>query len=556
MVSGTPIERRSTGDNDSTIQTFWSNTPVDPLGQAVPPFGFNVPMFTTFGGTINYYGQDPQAVFTSQNSPFVRFEFTANTESFSGATEIVHDIYKLKFEDFSAYNPEFDKLGSTLNVDDDIIFEEEEIIENGVRTVRTTNKRIKKSATTEQFERVDIRTFEEIQTFLDTPYISITSGTSGFTSVIYDFFPGQTSKLPLSSTIIGGGDNTSEPFKRILFEDKGQYFLDTTFKFNQTDQNGYSEEQQLFIGGRDVASNISGVSESTFFGIEDGSILNYDVDYEQTTTYRTASPVSAISAGTFSGITVRGYYFTYFTVPNKPMFENPILSGTLETFSPQIFFSNVDDGDRYLVEVTYAINDTSFSGQTFRYDIDKILNEEGIQRAEIPLKTASDFRYRVGNIKALRNLFGVEQLVVSFSDSLTGRTQEEPAAIFVKSQTDSPYTGELPDFVIPPSITAENSGSYILSGTVIGSTVTGATVQLLIPGGGSLSAMTDTSGSYSFSGLQRGSYTVLVDYRGYRTNSEFIDINESRINNIDIEILWSNVFDTWDSKKDDLMGPK
>lgn len=552
MVSGTPIERRSTGDNNSTIQTFWSNALVKPAGQSVAPFIFNVPQFTTFGGTINYYGQDPQAVFTSQNSPFIRFSFTSNTASLSGQTQVVHDIYKLKFEDFSAYNPDFEKIISTQDVNDDIISEEEEIIENGIKTVRTVNRRVKKSATTEQFEKKDIRTFEEIQTFLDTPYISISSGATELGQT-YDFFPGQFTKLPLSSTTAGGGNQTSEPFKRILFEDRGQYFVDTTFKFNYNKGSNFSDEQRLFIGGRDLPTDISGTSENTFFGVTDGGLLNYDVDYSSTTTYKTSSLVSAISAGTFSGITVKGYFFTYFTVPNKPKFERPIVSGAMETFSPQIYFSNVDDGDRYIIEVTYGVINSGFTGTTFKYDVSKNL-VDGIQRAEIPLKTASNFRYRIGNVKFIKNIFGVEQQIISFSDSLTGRTQEQPASTFVRSQTDSPFTGDLPEFVIPPSITVENGGSFSLSGVVSGSTVTGATMQLIAPGGEATILTTDLTGAYTFTGLTAGDYVLYTIYRGYRTKIQSVSISKNAARNVNMEILWSNPYETWSDKAKQLMG--
>lgn len=557
MLSGTPIQRRSTGDNSSTIQTFWSNAIIPDASSIVEPFIFNLPQFTTVGGTQNYYGQDPGAVFTSQNSPFIRFNFSANTESFSGSSQIVHEIYKLKHEDFIAFNPDFQKLDSKLNVDDDVITEEEVIVENGVKTIRSVSKKIRKSATTEQYAKVDLLTFEDIQTFLDTPYITITSGTSGFTSLVYDFFPGQFTKLELSATTAGDGDNTSEPFKRVLFEDKGQYFVDTTFTFDYTAPNGYYDREGLYIDSRDneISEELTGTTEDVSNEVNEGGLLNYSAQYDQVTRFKTASDVSFISAGTFSGITVRGYFFTYFTVPNKPEFEKPIVSGTMETFSPQIYFSNVDDGDRYMVEVTYGVSNTVFSGSTFKYNIDKDLTD-GIQRAEIPLKTASNFRYRVGNVKLIKNIFGVEQQIISFSDSLTGRTQEQPAATFVRSQTDSPFTSVVPELVVPPSIEIENSGSYMLSGTVSGSTVTGATIQLVNEGGYATSAATDLVGNYSFSGLTRGVYTLFIEYRGYKTNSQNIDLNNSIVNNVNIEILWDNEFDTWSSKENDLMGPK
>jgi len=553
MLSGSPIQRRSTGDQNSTIQTFWSNALVDPGYPYVEPFIFDLPEFTTFGGTLNYYGQDHSAVFTSQNTPFIRFNFSANTSSFSGSTEIVHDIYKLKYEDFKAYNPDFTKINSSLNVDSDTVEEEEIIIENGIKTVRSVSRKLKKSATTDQYQKVDIVTFDALQQFLDTPYIKITSGTSGFTSYVYDFYPGQFTKLPFSATTFGDGDYTSEPYKRILFEDKSQYFVDTSFTFDQNDPKGYSDEQRLFVSGRDNPEDAGSVSQNVFAGLPDGDALAYDYDYSRTTRFQTSTTPTTIESGVFSGVTVRGYFFTYFTVPNKPEFERPLISGPISTFSPQLYFSNVSDGDRYMVEVTYNINDTAFSGTTFKYNIDKELTD-GIQRAEIPLKTASSFIYRIGNVKLIRNIFGVEQQIISFSDNLTGVTQSQPAAVFVRSQTDSPFSSELPELVTPPSITVENSGSYIISGLVTGSIVTGATVQLINEEGSTLSATTDLVGNYYFSDLTRGSYVLFVDYRGYKTNSQNITLNNSLVNNVDIEILWGNTYDTWGDKQGDLMG--
>ena len=87
------------------VRSFYSNKFVNVFENKIRTLSFDVPKFTTLGGSLNYYSQDPEMLFTNVNTPFIRYVFTANTHSLSGAVEIIHKTYKLDFNTYKRYLP-------------------------------------------------------------------------------------------------------------------------------------------------------------------------------------------------------------------------------------------------------------------------------------------------------------------------------------------------------------------------------------------------------------------------------------------------------------------
>ena len=83
------------GGDLSNAQIFYSNRWIEKEVGETSLFAYDTPMYTTIGGTLNYYGQDINSIFTNTYRPSIRFNFSANTDSFGTGTTIVHNIYKI-----------------------------------------------------------------------------------------------------------------------------------------------------------------------------------------------------------------------------------------------------------------------------------------------------------------------------------------------------------------------------------------------------------------------------------------------------------------------------
>ncbi|MEK6829307.1 MAG: carboxypeptidase-like regulatory domain-containing protein [Nanoarchaeota archaeon] len=545
--------QETTGNSDNVAQSFKQNIFFDAAEAITLPFVFEVPKYTTAGGTVNYYSQEPNAIFTSLIAPFIRFDFSANTSSFGPSTFIKHDIYRVSWDLFSAI-----QSGLKANADDAIqtdnfttetIEEFDESTGNFTRKTITRTKNdiqniIKSSRkptdrqSTRMMNSIIKPTVADLQDQLDSPILSITASTTGITTNIYDF--------RLDQFIKNLGN-----FKTELFQDRDQYIVDTNFIFEMDVTSGLTDYQ--------LVNPIDG-------SVSDGS-------YKSSVTTQTTSDRQTIQSGEFQGIQFAGgAYFSYFNVPDKPILEYPSATGQTNTFTPEIFWTNGENADEYLVQVNYSTGDTGFTGTVFSYIVPKsddfkenavsktkgpdteFTTSKAIRKYQLSLKSNKCLLYRVGNVKNIINIFGVKQNVVTFSDYNSMCTQFEPIRTFVYTESDSPYSREITGPQTPPSLESESPlTERSLSGVVSGSTVTGATMQLVYPNSSFVTTTTNSVGEFYFTELEDGNYTLNTTYRGYALDSRSITINSDTSVFIDLQIRWDNIYDIWAVKENDII---
>jgi hypothetical protein len=429
---------QTTGDKNSVSQVFYNNAFVK-INQGAQNFiEFKLPMFITFGGTQDYYGQSVHSIFTNLTRPFFRFYFTANTQSFSSTTFLIHDVYRLDYKTFSNFQPSFVPSVAGMETDNNTTTETSTTNVDGVISTSTTRKVTSIINNKNTFQDLGFTSLNDIQSSLSNPIFSLTAVTSGIVEHIYDFYPDEYVKN------IG-------TFKAQLFQDKSQYFIDTKIKF--------------------LIQKDPTLLDYDFFSTSGSNpYVIIQSDYNATDTVVTDNSRSIINQGQFQGLNVVGNFFTYFFVPNKPKIEYPVVTGPLSTFTPTFYFSSVEDGDEYLLQVNYNTGDTGFTGTFFSYPIikddkfkeqsvDKQVNpvsefttSKTIRRYETSIKSNSNFLYRVGNVKSIVNLFGVKQSVVTFSDNFMATTPSNPISVYVMAESDSPYSPTIAGFTTPPSI--------------------------------------------------------------------------------------------------------
>lgn len=554
--------RKVSGSASTTSQSFYSNKNVNVKSGSTTFDSVDSPMYYTEGGTKDYYGQDPQATFTSLNNPFIRFYFTANTHSISGDTEFVHRIYRLNYDVYGKYSTEFNKLNTITSNQTNSVKKRQITTQNGKSVTIDTIESSTNSSGLESMINTGITTIEQIVNLLENPYYEIVIPSSAMTFPTYDLiFPEFVKSDPNTTTASG--------YLEKLFTDKAQYFVQSFFRYKIPNDPTEFDYYKIY-NNNEVDEFIDLVFYDSIFYPSYFSNLN-ESSFEQkvSSTYTISKYPSlsansyedkvadvSISSSTFSGITVQGgsNFFSYFVVPNKPTIENPILSGDTNTFSPKVLFSNVNDADEIVVEISYNVQDTGFTNSVVYNFPKNIQPDTGIQEATFSLKTNSNFIYRVGNVKQLKNVFDIKQRIVSYSNNWTGSTQVQPPSLFVFTQNDSNATTQIPIISNPPSILNQTPGNYTLILSVSGSTVTGATISILNPIGETISGTTDTLGNISFSGLVYGNHTVQTFYRGYKTHSQQISIGSNEELGYTIAMLWSNSYDTWATKANDRMG--
>jgi len=544
--------QETTGTNDSVVQSFYQNIFYDVSDGVISPFTFNVPKFTTNGGTTDYYEQNPLAIFTNLVKPFIRFDFSANTSSFGPDVYIKHDIYRIKWDKFSVAQQDVKAEGSDIFQNENISTETiREVDENtGEIKTKTINRTLRENLNSiKSHEKVDknnidpitnlyVRpTAKDIQDDLNVPIYSITASTTGITTSIYD--------LELDQFIKKIGE-----LKTDLFQNKSQYIVDTNIIFNRTVSEGLYDLEEIV----------------------DGAIVSKD--YKSVITTETVTDRQVISEGRFKDLNfVAGAYFSYLEVPDKPTLEFPTAEGQINSFTPEIFWSNGEKADEYLIQVSYNTGDTAFTESVFTYIVPKLdefkeesrvttkdtvsefTSKKTIRKYEISLKSNSSVIYRVGNVNSIQsNLFGIRQYAVTFSDNRTIITQAEPIKSFVFTESDSPYTELISGLSSPPSLDSESPLSeYVLSGTVSGSTVTGATMQLVYPNASFVTELTDAAGGFEFDSLEPGTYTLNTTYRGYALDSRQVVISSDTNLNFEILIQWDNTYDIWATKESDII---
>lgn len=540
-----------TGENDSRVQAFYNNYYTNSTPVQTTYFVFNKPAFINYGGTSSYYSQDPFSIFTNLVRPPIRFLFSANTASLSGDSYFIHKIYRLDYNIYKLYSDnqiteplEYSNRIDSNNANDVLNsinpkipgtsqttgrgFATKNSIPSGNNPIPLPEKLYGQLPTTG-----DLNT---LQKYLSEPIITFTAATSGITTLTYDLY--------LDQYIKKFGN-----YKTELFIDKAQYFVDTTMVFNVNLNRPYN----------------------SYTPSHSASAINNSVPWENKyeINVRTSSG-HTITSGPWSGLSVTGNFFTYFTVPDKPIFEYPILSGALSTFTPEFRWSNGENADSFIFQINYNTGDTTFTGTVFNYPVEKRAENTKVSESiefgaasqygtsknlytfQVPVKSNKSFLFRVGNSKEIVDIFDVRRNVVTFSDYYNAISQPEPIRTYVFVEADSKYVEAVSGYLTPPSLLAESAiEEYSLSGTVTGGTVTGATMQLLYPNGNYVTTITDTGGTYSFIGLEPGTYTLTTMYRGFETDVRYVVVtNADIVLNFRLHLLWSDGWDTWGSLAD------
>lgn len=562
-----------TGENDSRVQAFYNNYYANLTPVQTNYFIFNKPSFVNYGGTSSYYSQDPFSIFTNLVRPPIRFLFSANTGSLSGDSYFIHKIYRLDYNIYKLYSD--NQITEPLEYSNKIDSNNANDISNSINPqIAGTSKITGRGFTTKNEipsgnnpiplpeklygQNPTARDLSTLQKYLSEPLITFTAATSGITTLVYDLY--------LDQYIKKFGN-----YKTELFIDKAQYFVDTTMVFNVNLNRPYNSYTPSYSTSA-TTSGMTGTNTSTFFA-SNLNISNQTITTPWENKYeinvRTSSG-HTITSGPWSGLSVTGNFFTYFTVPDKPLFEYPILSGTLSTFTPEFRWSNGENADSFIFQINYNTGDTTFTGTVFNYPVEKKAEntkvsesiEHGVDSQyatsknlytfQVPVKSNKSFLFRVGNSKEIVDIFDVRRNVVTFSDYYSAISQPEPIRTYVFVEADSKYVEAVSGFLTPPSLLAESAiEEYSLSGTVTGGTITGATMQLLYPNGNFVTTVTSTGGTYSFTGLEPGTYTLTTMYRGFETDIRYVVVtNANIVLNFRLHLLWGNGWDTWGSLAD------
>lgn len=537
---------------DYPAEGFYVNKFVDIIQPNSPFFAFDTPMYTTLGGTLDYYNQDPYSVFTNISRPFIRFNFTANTQSFGTGTTIVHEIYRVPYDVYSEYASEL-KRQDVFEDKNTIVEDWEETVQDmsgGSKTLKTSRKTTK-SSFNEKFSPnsfpSDISMYDttdklyKIKQLLSNPVLTISASTSAITTNTYNLFLAEDQKQ------LGG-------FKFQLFQEKAQYFIKTTFDYLYNSCESYSD----------------------FYNLNNGK-LN-PVEFQTLQTGHTLSSQHIIQKGKFVGVTVTGNFFTYFLIPNKPDWSSPLVENQLTTFSPTFYWKNAEDGDSFLLQVVYNVADsTTFSGTVYSYPIlksesnlstDQMLGGNAgdwaitqqttdvVRQYSVPLSPKKTFWYRMGNVKEITNIFGVKQQVITFSEIKSATTAQQTFKGYILVGSDSPYTHDVADLTYPDYLDYDinDLGQYVLSGTVTGSIITGATMQLVYPNSNFVTLTTDSVGGFLFSDLEAGTYTLNTSYRGYQQDSRILNISGDTSLVFNIELVWGNNYDTWGNLSNEIFS--
>tara|TARA_B100000963_G_C22623379_1_gene671115 strand:+ start:842 stop:2353 length:1512 start_codon:yes stop_codon:yes gene_type:complete len=482
------IISRTVGENDGVSQVFVQNNIPSIFEPIVKPSPFRVPLFGLVGATYQFYEQNINGISVNiNNEKTLKYTYTANTSSFSAITKTIYDIYKLEF---SIY----DKVFNSFNVEGEEITPPTGLTETATGVTFTT---------------------ETIAATLANPLITLFDTGSTITTPQYEL------NLP---TIVKPEDD----FAQSLLEDKSQYFIDTRFEFpleRDKTLGGY----QVLSGGVATDITLTGLSESGDFLIE------------------TSKNSEVINRGLFSGITVNGALFTYFVAPQKPNIDveggEPSVKGDLDTFSPIFSFNNVSDGDYYKLQVTYDVNDVTFTSSTI-FDIPY---QEGvpdfIRSFSTPLSPDSNFLYRIGNTKEITNIFGVKQSVTTWGRAENAFTATDgifdvSGTIFQNELIGSPVSGATVTFVVLSTTSDVELGVDAPYENIIEK---GVNEPLGGGTGSAFSATTDSNGIYEVLNVKGGALQIIVEKDGYITQVYSREINEDTTGeDLTIRLEWGS----------------
>lgn len=386
---------------------------------------------------------------------------------------------------------------------------------------------------------------ETMLSSIANPLIVFTDTCSGTTGVAANMI-GNKYSYTFPTRVKPAGNYTIE-----LFKDKSQYFIDSKFVFPKPVDNT--------IG--DIL---------TYSGESSGNSLVQLIDYYKSEHEFISATLGehTISGNTpFSGLTIRGAFFTYIVPPQKPVLNvgggnqtNPV-SGSLPTFSPTWNFNNVNDGDYYRLQVTYDTTDFNFQDSS---KVDFYINKqegeaEFVRTYSTPLTPNQDFLYRVGNTKEITNIFGVRQAITTWADSVQARTANDGRY----NLSGTTYRAYIWD------------GVLTTGGTITGATwISGVTLELIgIQSNSSVDLFVDTiaettifqeintsisqqssvitttysdaNGNFDFGRIDGGTYTLRitppVDYvLLYPTTTRTINISGDSDIDIILSIIWGN----------------
>jgi hypothetical protein len=469
------IITRTTGDNDDAAQVFVENFIVEAPDNQTSPFNFEVPVYRIQGATYDFYAQNTDGISASlNNAKSVTLIFTANTDSLTGLTQMIHSVYRLENEIFSEVV--LNQTGSTF--------------------------------------------FEDAVSALTQPITTIIEDVSGSTFVVAS---AHTLNFPVRIKPEG-------QFTQNLMMDKSQYFVDSRFFFPRP--------VDITLGEVQTISAETGTVE-TLYVIPTGS----------TEFLLSSGRPHQVSGGTFGGITVNGYFFTYFVPPQKPdidiVSDEPSVIGSLPTFAPIFSFNNVDDGDAYKLQVSYNTGDTSFTGATSIFNIKKQDGDaEFIRTFSKSLNPNANFLYRIGNVKEIINLFGVKQNITTWGRHEFARTSND-GQFELSGHTYKSIIGGAP---VADSIITITVLSTLFSNIDLGSDVIDdpeLESELSSPLGGGIGTQTtvvsDSNGFYSFGRINGGTYLITATNPSF-SQSHSLVVTITQATNIDFlfSIVWGD----------------
>jgi len=528
-------QKKTAGLQTDVNQTFYANILVDYNYQKSTVYTFNLPIIQPVFGTLNYRDQNNSSIFPSFSTPCIKYNLTG-TASVLSSTTITHKIYKLDYNTWNNYlncwnyennpNTEVEQATKSLTTEKTI---ERTDSTTGRKTTEVVKETVSERETAGKFNTINCPSFETVKNKLMSATTATTFTISG-SSILTDSYSFEPSEF----------FKNSEGKTERLFEDRSQYFITTEIT---------TSLPTSFLGTGTVEMPLS----------------------QSAVTITTHPSGYTVDTGAASGITVSGHFMTYFIIANRPKLEEPFVENTLDTFTPTFYWSNTHDSGHQNLQITYDIADSGFTGTVFTYDIrtENLNNSEDfnnitydsvdgwsdetiekvtktIKEYSVPLKVNSYFRFRIGNIKEVDpNIFGATQQVITYSQSYTAKTADVTYDNNIYTSDNSPYTSAVASTSALTSSDLCSEGTISLSGTVSGSTVTGATMQLYYPSGNYIIQPTDNVGYFEFDSLPSGDYILVTTYRGYEIDSRSFSLTASTTVNVNLKLLWSNDVDTF-----------
>lgn len=484
------IITQTAGQTNSAAQVFAQSRYTKLSPNSTEFFCFNMPVYDIDGATLEYYQQNLSSLSTNiSNGKQYTLMFSENQSSLSGVTLLNHELYRIKFEDYK------ELLNDPANV--------------ALKTKIINNL------------NTPLITFSDVMTGSTGVYDSLDSGNYSFT------FPVK---------IKPSGNYTLE-----LFQDKGQYFIDPKFIFPKPLDQTYGD-----------VWFVSGSSLQRLYNAPNPYELLSSSLQEHTITGNTI----------MSGTTVKGAFFTYFVPPQKPNLNvsggdsTKSVEGTLATFSPTFNFSNVADGDYYRLQVSYNVDDFSFIDLS---KVDYYINkQEGdadfVRTYSTSLVPNKKFIYRIGNVKEIKNIFGVKQAQTIWSETVQAETAND-GTLTMSGTTYKNYIGGS----IISGVTIQLVGVYTNSSVdIFVDSLDDATIfteknSSIIPNQPTVNYLVTTGadGSYSFNGIEGGTFTMIVTppqeiADAYPIQRRTINLSSSIQLDIILSILWSNDQITFD----------